>query len=99
MVTYVPEEKLNNACKIAAETLGIDTEVFKRLVFEHKQKEYDRMDVKQWLKDQNYIYTEDDVDQIMETLRSDWDANQSTWGNIETAYHENHMHLSNEDDE
>lgn len=98
MYPYIPEEKLNAACQAAADTLGIDIEVFKRAVYEMKQHEYDRSDIINWLDEQCYVYTDDDVDQILSTLRDDWDADRGTWSNIESAYYNNNMHLPCEDD-
>lgn len=98
MTTYIPEEKLNAACQMAADTLGVDVEVFKRAVFENKQEEYDRNDIINWFDDQGYVYTDDDVDQILCTLRDDWDADRGTWSNIESAYYNNNMHLPYADD-
>lgn len=99
MYPYIESEKLNAACKAAADSLGIDVEVFKRAVFEDKQREYDRQDIINWLDEEGYVYTDDDVDQILSTLRDDWDADRGTWSNIESAYYNNNMHLPHEDDE
>lgn len=99
MYPYISDEKLNAACKAAADSLGIDVEVFKRAVFEDKQREYDRQDIINWLDEEGYVYTDDDVDQILSTLRDDWDADRGTWSNIESAYYNNNMHLPHEDDE
>lgn len=99
MYPYISDEKLNAACKAAADSLGIDVEVFKRAVFEDKQREYDRQDIINWLDEEGYVYTDDDVDQILSTLRDDWDSDRGTWSNIESAYYNNNMHLPHEDDE
>ena len=99
MYPYIESERLNAACKAAADSLGIDVEVFKRAVFEDKQREYDRQDIINWLDEEGYVYTDDDVDQILSTLRDDWDADRGTWSNIESAYYNNNMHLPHEDDE
>lgn len=99
MYPYIESEKLNAACKAAADFLGMDVEVFKRAVFEDKQREYDRQDIINWLDEEGYVYTDDDVDQILSTLRDDWDADRGTWSNIESAYYNNNMHLPHEDDE
>ena len=99
MYPYISDEKLNAACQVAADSLGIDVDVFKRAVFENKQREYDRSDIEEWLNEQGYVYTDDDVDQILHTLRDDWDSSLGTEGNIESAYYNNDMHLPHEDDE
>lgn len=104
---YISKEKLNAACQAAADTLGIDSEIFKRAVYEMKQEEYDRSDIINWLDEQCYVYTDEDVDKILSTLRDDWDADRGTWSNIESAYYNNNMHLpcgdyipeSNDDEE
>lgn len=99
MYSFIESEKLNAACQAAAESLGVDVEIFKRAVFEEKQQEYDRNDIINWLNEEGYVYTDDDVDQILSTLRDDWDAERGTWSNIESAYYNNNMHLPHEDDE
>lgn len=99
MYPYISDEKLNAACRAAADSLGIDIEVFKRAVYEQKQREYDRSDIINWLDEQGYVYTDDDVDQLLSTLRDDWDSSLGTEGNIESAYYNNDMHLPHEDDE
>ena len=99
MYPYIESERLNAACKAAADSLGMDIQVFKRAVFEDKQREYDRQDIINWLDEEGYVYTDDDVDQILSTLRDDWDADRGTWSNIESAYYNNNMHLPHEDDE
>lgn len=99
MYPYISDEKLNAACQAAADSLGIDVDVFKRAVYEHKQREYDRADIINWLDEEGYVYTDDDVDQLLSTLRDDWDSSLGTEGNIESAYYNNDMHLPHEDDE
>ena len=99
MYPYITEEKLNAACKTAADSLGIDVDVFKRAVYESKQREYDRTDIIAWLDEQGYVYTDDDVDQMLSTLRDKWDSALCTESNIEACYYYNDMHLPHEDDE
>lgn len=97
-MTYT-KEKYESACEQAAKSLGISVPEFKRKVFEDQQDEYDREDVISWLTDQGYKFSEDHVDQILDTLRSKYDADLGTWGNIESAYYYNRMSLPYVDDE
>lgn len=99
MYNYIPEDKLNAACQAAADILGISIEEFQRHVFDKKQREYDREDIITWLDEQGYVYTDDDVDQILHTVREDWDSDRGTWSNIESAYYNNDMHLPYADSE
>lgn len=99
MYSYIPEDKLNAACQAAADILGISVEEFQRHVFNTKQREYDREDIITWLDEQGYVYTDDDVDQILHTVRDDWDSDRGTWSNIESAYYNNDMHLPYADSE
>ena len=99
MYTHITEEQLNAACKLAAESLNVDVAVFKRAVFDDMQKQYDREDIETWLNEQGYAYNNDDVEQLLSTVREDWDADRGTWSNIESAYYNNDMHLPYADDE
>ncbi len=99
MYGYISHDKLNAACEKAAKELGVTPEEFKRAVYAEKQEDFDRQDVILWLEQQGYKFTDDDVDQILETYRDDYDADRGTWSNIESAYYENDMHLSYIDDE
>lgn len=99
MYNYIPEDKLNAACQVAADMLGISVDEFQRQVFDKKQMEYDREDIETWLKEQGYVYDDDDVDKILQTVRDDWDSDRGTWSNIESAYYNNNMHLPHADSE
>lgn len=99
MYPYIKNEDLNAACAVAAGMLGVSVEEFKHAVFDEKQKEYDRADIISWLNEEGYVFTDNDVDQILSTLRDDWDSSMGTWSNIESAYCNNDMHLPHEDDE
>lgn len=99
MYPYIKNEDLNAACAVAAGMLGVSVEEFKHAVFNEKQKEYDRADIISWLNEEGYAYNEDDVQQILETLRSDYNSDMSLWSNIEAAYYNNNMHLPYADDE
>lgn len=95
---YINPEQLSAACKLAAESLNIEENVFKRAVFDEMQKQYDREDIITWLDEQGYAYNDDDVEQILSTMRDDWDSDRGTWSNIESAYYNNDMHLPYVDD-
>ena len=99
MYEYIPEEKLNTAIQKAAKLLKVDPAVFERAVFDKKQAEYDRADIEQWLQDNGYKYTDDDIEEIWCNLRDDWDADRGTWSNIESAYYNCGLQLPNADDE
>lgn len=97
---YIAPEKLAEACRKAAEELNVSVEVFERAVFEEKQEEYDIEDIKNWLDEEGYVYTDSDVGQILQFLRDDWDSDRGTWSNIESAYYSAGLDLSyKEDDE
>lgn len=99
MYPYISKEQLDAACKLAAESLNIEESVFKRAVFDEMQKQYDREDIITWLDEQGYAYNDDDVEQILSTVRDDWDSDRGTWSNIESAYYNNDMHLPYANDE
>lgn len=86
MTPYIETEKLNAACQAAADTLGVNINVFKRAIYEDMQAEYDEADIRQWFDDQDYVYSDDDVYAILNILREDYDSNMSCWENIEAAY-------------
>ena len=96
---YIPEDKLMPVCEAAAKKLNVSVEEFMRAVYDNMQSYYDDLDVRQWLEDQGYDYTDDDVGQILDVLRSDWDADRGTWSNIESAYYNCGMNLPYKDDE
>lgn len=95
----IKSNSFEDACRLAAEYLGISIQEFKRKVFEDQQDVYDREDVISWLTEQGYKFSEDHVNQILDTLRSKYDADLGTWGNIESAYYYNRMNLPYADDE
>jgi hypothetical protein len=98
MTPYIEKEKLTAACQAAADSIGVNVNVFKRAIYEDMQAEYDEADIRQWFDDQSYVYSDDDVFTILNTLRDDYDSNMSCWENIEAAYNNHNMHLPCEDD-
>lgn len=85
--------KLEAACQLAAESMGITIEAFQRLVYDQKQEEYDREDVKAWLDSQEYKYTEQDVDRLSSEYRDSYDAEFGVWDNIVNTYYRLEMDL------
>lgn len=77
-------EKIEDACKKAAEELNIEPSDFKRQVFDIVQKEYDKEDIESWLDEEGYEYTEADIEKILGHLRNNWSG---TWDNISRAYY------------
>ena len=96
------EEKVVAACEKASQRLGVSPEYFMRLVYDIMQERYDQEDVENWLDEEGYAWTKEDVDKILTELRDDYDCEIGTWRNIERAYWQSNLDLTYqgaEDDE
>ncbi len=82
------EEKLNEAIKAGAEILGVDEAQFERLVFEKKQREYDREDVLAWLDEHDIHLPDEEVDTLVINYEDNYNADVSLWANIDGAYYD-----------
>lgn len=85
MNQHIPKRQLIEACKMAADMLGVSPAEFKEAVFEFQREEYDRIEIRDWLESQECEYTESDVTEILDYLKENYNPNLDAWGNIAAA--------------
>lgn len=95
-------EKLEVMLEAAARAAGVEpTESNKNDIREAfwiaLQDQYDREDIELWLDVHEYVYTDDDIDAILEYYRDQFDIDRSLMDNIAAAYYYADLHLKKVD--
>ena len=79
-------ELFTSVCEVAAAKLDMSLEMFYRTIFCMMEEQYDEEDVRLWLDDRGYEYTDEDVGRILRYYKSKYDCDLGIWGNINRAY-------------
>ena len=79
-------DRIYEATKKMSKELDISVSEILRTMWDVQQTIYDKEDIEQWLEEEEYEYTDGDVQKIYEAYRSNADCNFGTWDNIARAY-------------
>jgi hypothetical protein len=91
------DQLFTSVCQNAANQLNMSLEVFYRTIFCMMEEKYDEEDVRSWLDDHDYVYTDEDVSRILRYYKPKYDCDLGIWDNIYRAYDYAGLNLSIKD--
>lgn len=75
-----------SVCEVAAAKLDMSLETFYLTIFGMIEEKYDEEDVRSWLDDRGYEYTDEDVSRILSYYKPKYNCDLGIWDNIDRAY-------------